>query len=124
MKKCRYCGRENEEAAVACRECGEALDEAPASPMKPEALDPALSPVVVATFNSLPAAKLLADRLEAAGIETYIPEEFAPPVFSAVIPLEQITVRVAAKDYEAAKALAAAHVLGLESEVPGDALSE
>jgi hypothetical protein len=46
-------------------------------------------------------------RLEAAGIEACIPEEYTPQIFWNVIPspLESVTVRVAAKDYEAARAI-------------------
>ena len=50
---------------------------------------------------------MLAGRLAAAGIEAYIPEEYAEQVFSGVVALERLTVRVAAKDYEAAKAIVA-----------------
>jgi hypothetical protein len=51
---------------------------------------------------------LLKSRLEAAGIEACIPEEYTPHIFWNLIPspLESVTVRVAAKDYKAAKALA------------------
>jgi hypothetical protein len=76
--------------------------------------------VVVGTFSSLLEAKLLADRLEAAGIEAYIPEEYAPQVWSAVIPLELMSVRVPAKDYEAAKVIAAEAPCE-PSASPGDA---
>jgi hypothetical protein len=107
MKKCPYCGRENEAAALACVECGKEFEPPPSSETDSQLLDPALSPVVVATFTSLPEASLLVDRLEAAGIEADIPEEYSPQVFSGVIALEQLTVRVAAKDYEAAKRIAA-----------------
>ncbi len=85
---------------------------------EPQLRDPAFSPVVVGTFSSLQEAKLLADRLEAAGIEAEIPEEYAPQVFSAVIPLELMTVRVAAKDYEAARAVAGAAVVPTLAQVP------
>jgi hypothetical protein len=105
MKKCAYCGRDNEDMAVACRECGEEF-EALSDPA-PQLIDPALSPVIVGTFGSLEEANWLAARLEAAGIEAFIPEEFASQVFSAVVPFELVTVRVAAKDYEAAKAIVA-----------------
>ena len=107
MKRCAYCNCENEDSVVACRGCGEALVEG--SPAEPEAslADPALSPVIVATFSSLPQAKMLADRLEASGIEAEIPEEYAPQVFSGIMPMDLVTVRVAAKDYEAAKLVAA-----------------
>lgn len=120
MKKCAYCGRENEEAANTCGECGKSLQELSAPDAEAQLLDTALSPVVVGTFSSLLEAKLLADRLEAAGIEAYIPEEYAPQVFSGVIPLELMSVRVAAKDYEAARAIAA-EAVAVTAEVPPEA---
>jgi hypothetical protein len=103
MQTCRYCGRQNEAEAVVCVGCGEELKSEDPVDTKSALLDPALSPVIVATFTSLAEANLLVDRLEAAGIEADIPEEYSPQIFSAVIALERLTVRVAAKDYEAAK---------------------
>jgi putative signal transducing protein len=103
MKKCPYCGRENEAVALVCVECAKEFESAsPPAEVEPELLDPGLSPVVVATFSSLPEASLLVGRLEAAGIEAHIPEEYSAQIFSAVIALEPLTVRVAAKDYDAA----------------------
>ena len=107
MKKCAYCGRSNEEMALVCSECGKEFESSASAEAQPQRLDPALSPVTVATFSSLVEANLLVDRLEAAGIEADIPEEYSPQIFSAVIALERLTVRVAAKDYEAAKRIAA-----------------
>jgi len=104
MKRCSYCGHENENAAVTCAGCGEAIQ--PVREADPELRDPALSPVVVGTFSSLQEATVLAGRLQAAGIEATVPEEYSEQVFSSVIPLENVTVRVAAKDYEAARAIA------------------
>lgn len=105
MKTCAYCGHQNEDAAVACVECGKRFETPPVAgnPL----LDPSLSPVIVASFSSLQQAQLLVDRLEAGGLEAVIPEEYAPQVFSGVIPLELMTVRVAAKDLEAAKSILA-----------------
>ena len=120
MKKCAYCGRENEEAANTCRECGKSLQELSAPDADAQLLDTALSPAVVATFSSLLEAKLLADRLEAAGIEADIPEEYASQVFSSVMPLELVSVQVAAKDYETARAIAAEPVAVTSAEVPGE----
>ncbi len=107
MKKCAYCGRENKEGAIACSECGEEFETPTSAGPEPQALDPALSPVVVARFSSLQQASLLAGRLAAAGIEALIPEEYSEQIFSGVVGLERITVRVAAKDYEAARAVVA-----------------
>jgi ribosomal protein L40E len=77
----------------------------PAPAVDKQLVDPALSLAIVATFRSVTEAALLVTRLEAAGIEVCTPEEYQ--VFGSVIPLELVTVRVAAKDYEAAKAIAA-----------------
>jgi len=61
--------------------------------------------VIVGTFSTHTQASILAARLELAGIEACIPEQDASHVFSNVSPLVRVTVRVAAKDAEAAKAL-------------------
>lgn len=123
MKKCNYCGRENDDKAIACTECGNEFSASPKSETDQDLRDPALSPVVVATFASLQEASLLAGRLEEAGIEAFVPEEYSEQVFSAVIPLARLTVRVAAKDYEAARAVIVAEG-GEERELatasPGD----
>ena len=59
--------------------------------------------MVVATFGDTVEASLLKDRLELAGIEACIPEELNPSPFGNFQPIAHVTVRVAAKDYEAAK---------------------
>lgn len=103
MKKCSYCGRENALDALTCVECGKALGSAPGSSVPKDLLDPGLSPVVVGTFGSLQEASVLVGRLEAAGIEAWVPEEYGAQVFSGVLGIEPLTVRVAAKDYQAAR---------------------
>jgi len=67
---------------------------------------------MVATFRNVVDAGLFRARLEAAGIEACIPEEYTPQIVWNVTesPVETVTVRVAAKDYEAAKALLADYV--------------
>jgi len=119
MKKCTYCGRENNDASVLCSECGVELVGPPKAESDP-LTDPALTLVIVSTFSSLQEATLLVHRLEASGIEACIPEEYSPQVFSAVIPLERLTVRVAAKDYEAAKAIIAEDAAAEPTPAPGD----
>jgi len=77
------------------------------SDVDPQLTDPSLSLVTLASFKSVEDAGLLRSRLEAAGIEACIPEEFSPHLFLTLSanPIESVTVRVAAKDYEAAKQL-------------------
>jgi len=122
MKKCPYCGRENNDASIVCSECGVELAEPAKVESDRQLTDPDLALVTVATFSSLQEASLLVDRLGAAGLEACIPEEYAPQVFSGIIPLERLTVRVAAKDYEAAKAMIAEDDSGeqVSSDVPQD----
>ena len=107
MNKCPYCAHQNADDAVICLICHTDLTPAPAPDVDPRLTDPALSPVTVATFRSVEDAGMLKSRLEAAGIEACIPEEFSPHLFwmMSLNPIESITVRVAAKDYEAARQL-------------------
>lgn len=106
MKKCSYCGHENRDDVTVCVACQTKLVP-PAPDVDPQLTDPALSLVTLASFKSVEDAGLLKSRLEAAGIEACIPEEFSPHLFLTLSPnpIESVTVRVAAKDYEAAKQL-------------------
>jgi hypothetical protein len=105
MKNCSYCGRENEDAAVVCLECATEFQPKPDPAADAGLTDPALSLVILATFRNVVDAGMLKTRLEAGGIEACIPEELTPQIFwyAVTSPLERVTVRVAAKDYEAAK---------------------
>ena len=118
MKKCAYCGCPNEDAAVGCAECGEQFETSSSPDPEPQSLDPALSPVIVAQFSSLQQASVLAGRLEAAGIQASIPEEYSEQIFSAVVGLERVTVRVAARDYEAAMTVVAQNAEATSTSVP------
>ena len=66
--------------------------------------------MIVGTYRNVIDADIIKSRLEAAGIEACIPEEYTPQIFWYDIPspLERVTVRVAAKDYEAAQEILAA----------------
>jgi hypothetical protein len=109
VKKCSYCAHQNEDDAVACLICHTELTPPSVPEVDPQLIDPALSLVTVASFRCLEDAGLLKSRLEAAGIEACIPEEFSPHIFWTMLshPIECVTVRVAAKDYDAAKQLLA-----------------
>ena len=71
--------------------------------------DPAEALVILKTFDDVPQASLLKDKLEQAGIEACIPEELDTSPFGNFKPLERVTVRVAKKDFEAAR-----EILGAE----------
>src|ERR1051325_1446993 len=105
MKRCSYCGCENEDALTRCRECGTEFSQPEA--VDPQLTDPAESLVVVATFGDVVEASLLKAQLERAGIAACIPEELNPSPFGNFIPMAQVTVQVAAKDYKAAKEILA-----------------
>jgi len=101
MKDCPECGRVNEENASVCIQCGKEFP-TESKVVDPSLEDPAEALVVVAKFANLADANLLKTRLEAEGIEVEVPEEFTPQ-----FPFEHVTVRVAAKDLEAAEKIVA-----------------
>ena len=110
MKECAYCGQQNADEIVACVICGTELlpqKTAELAPqlVDPQLLDPALNLVIVGTYRNVVEATVVKTRLEAAGIEACIPEEYTPQIFWYAVPspLERVTVRVAAKDYETAR---------------------
>jgi hypothetical protein len=107
MKECSYCGHRNNDAATVCEECGTAFPIPEVT--DPKLTDPAESLVILKTFDDVPQASLLKDRLEQAGIEACIPEELDPSPFGNFKPLARVTVRVAQKDVQAAR-----EVLGSE----------
>src|SRR5436190_23639039 len=69
MRKCWYCGRDNEESAVSCSECGRELSPESASEVDPQLQDPELALKIVGTFRTVVDASAVKMRLEAAGIE-------------------------------------------------------
>src|ERR1051325_5952637 len=101
MKECSYCGHQNNDAATVCEECGTAFPVPEVT--DPQLTDPAQSLVILKTFDDVPEATLLKDRLQPAGIEAWIPEDLGPSPFSVVKPLARVTVRVAQKDLQAAR---------------------
>jgi hypothetical protein len=105
LKKCSYCGRENDDTAPRCSECGTELESSNATDGDPHLHDSQLSLVIVGTYLTVVDAAVAKSRLEGAGIEACIPEEYTPQIlwFAIPSPLERVTVRVAAKDYDLAK---------------------
>jgi hypothetical protein len=105
MKNCSYCGAEADDTAAGCSACGTEFRSSTPSEVDPQLTDPDLSLVIVGTYSNVVEAGMVRTRLEGAGIEACIPEEYTPQILWSVIPspLECVTVRVAAKDYQAAK---------------------
>ena len=118
MKKCAYCGRENDEGAVNCSECGtELVQGSPTQPTpEPEPAPPKyrirpLSPeeekldlVTIVTCQTLFDADMVVSELEAAGITALIPDEFAAEAMAyGLNALGYVRVQVSPRDYEAAK---------------------
>jgi hypothetical protein len=133
MKHCAYCGKENDDAAVYCRECGtdgfketasvvQAAESVTSEP-EPVAPDPEsasarlefLTPtprememdlVNLLTCRTLGEADLLVAQLEAASIPAFIPDEFLlQNVGFNLNSYGYVRIQVSPKDYEAAKGL-------------------
>src|SRR6201994_1777608 len=117
MKKCSYCGAEYPDDAVMCpidhTPFESPAEPPPPKPKKPEYHFPPLSSadmqkdfVTLVTCASLPAADIIFGRLQVAGIEASIPDEFTMQVMSGdQNAFGYVRIQVAPKDYEAAKQL-------------------
>jgi hypothetical protein len=74
MKKCSYCGRENPDDAPNCSGCG--LDEFEPQPgAQTQEAEPPDNLVLLTTCGKLFEADLIVSKLQAAGIEAFIPDE-------------------------------------------------
>ena len=123
MKKCSYCGAEYPDDAVMC-----AIDQTPLDrpsappPPEPKRAKPAeydfvplsevnehLDLVTLVQCGTLVAADQVVARLRAAGIETFLPDEFLmQSVGWNFNTFGYVRVQVAPKDYDAARNLLAA----------------
>jgi hypothetical protein len=123
MKVCAYCGKENSDDAVACRECGtqefKGSLAAETSPERTEASAPTpeefptvkleftqptpkqmqMDLVTLLKCRTLVEADLIAAQLESAGIPAFIPDEFL---------MQNVRIQVAPKDFADAKELLSA----------------
>lgn len=125
MKACSYCGRENSDDAVYCRECGTEFEKpkAPTPPTSAPHDEPSgpryeftsLSPVdhqndwaTLLNCETLVEADLVASRLRAAGIPTFIPDQcLMQEIGWNLNTFGYVRVQVPPKHYEAAKNLLA-----------------
>jgi len=121
MKACVYCGRENEDDAVNCIECGtdefksdkrveaETTRNNEFSFGKLSGEDFQKPWVTLVTCRTLPEADLIVCQLEAAGIPTFLPDKFLMQAISWNLnTYGYVRVQVSPKDYEAASELLSA----------------
>ncbi len=126
MKKCAYCGRENDDDAVYWRECGTDGFKTPAFADKPsdsvtpehefasaklEFMTPTPQEMEMDVVNlircrTLGEADLLVAQLESAGIPAFIPDQFLMQNIGFNLnTFGYVRIQVSPKDYEAAKQL-------------------
>ena len=124
MKICAYCGKENDDEAVCCRECGtDGFKESasadkraePAAPepefasaklefLTPTPQEMAMDLVNLIRCRTLGEADLLVAQLETAGIPAFIPDQFLMQnVGFNLNTYGYVRIQVSPKDYEAAK---------------------
>jgi hypothetical protein len=117
MKTCSYCGAEYPDEAAMCT-IDHTPFERPAEPKEPEPKKPEyrFPPISVeerqkdfvtlVTCATLPAADVIVGRLEAAGIETSIPDESLMNVMGGgLAAFGFVRVQIASKDYDSAREL-------------------
>lgn len=110
MKECAYCGRENQDAATRCRECGseEFKTGEPAERPVPK-LDPQEEFVTLISTQMLADADLIVSRLASASIEAFIPDQFLMQnVAFNLNTFGYVRVQVRRKDLEKAEELLSA----------------
>jgi ribosomal protein L40E len=116
MKECAYCGGKNDDDAVHCSGCGteEFKTDAPAKPLKQDEREEL---VTVFSCQRLTDADIVVGRLEAADIETFVPDEFLMQTIGFNLnTYGYVRVQVRRKDYASAKELCA--VAGTPGETP------
>lgn len=125
MKKCVYCGRDNEDSVLNCRECGTVFnpsqtDSSPEKAPEPEfveklefatptAQEMQMDFVTLLRCRTLVDADMLASQLESAGIPTFIPDQFLMQNIAWNLnTFGYVRLQVSPKDFSAAKELLSA----------------
>ena len=106
MKTCAYCGRENEEAALACAGCGTDEFKDPSAGALPPA-DAGRAWVTVRMCANLAEADSFAGQLRAEGLAVFIPDQYLLQNASFGAAYGSVRLQVAAKDLTAARELLA-----------------
>ena len=137
MKICKYCGRENDDEAVHCSECGTQEFKTPAGKTAPPELPDTLPEsagsnaqfreltpeemkmdfVTLMTCRTVLEADMIVGQLGSAGIPAFIPDEFLSQAVSWNLnTYDYVRVQVSPKDYESAKEFLLASPEGAEQE--------
>ena len=102
MKECSYCGRDNADEALHCRECGTEFE----LPKTDDAgLHDAVKTVTIRLFASHEAAAIAAANLEAHGIRCWMSSDDCGGMYPKMTAATGVRLRVDAEDAPAATAL-------------------
>jgi hypothetical protein len=123
MKLCAYCGHENDETALQCRECGTeefkdsnatsatgdgAGQQSHFADLAPREMQNDL--VTLLRCRTLLEADLIVSQLEAAGILAFVPDQFLMQLTAFENTFGFVRVQVSPQSYDAAKELLSARV--------------
>jgi hypothetical protein len=107
VKGCAYCGQSNDDAAVFCPGCGTEFSAVAPDESLPK-LDKQEELVTLVATQRLPDADVIVGRLEVAGIEAFIPDEFLMQTIGFNLnTYGYVRVQVRRRDFENAKELLA-----------------
>ncbi len=125
MKKCSYCGRENTDEALHCKECGTEFERD--SESDNSGLHDEVKTVTIRTFTSHDTANIARSNLEAHGIQCWINSDDGSGAMPYLTAPGGVRLLVRASDVEAATALLNAEASNQgdkEAGVPSDATPE
>jgi hypothetical protein len=118
MKTCSYCGRENTDEALHCKECGTEFErEVMDSESDNKGLHDEVKTVTIRTFTSHDAANIARSNLEAHGIECWVNADDCSGWYTNLTAPGGVRLSVRDSDVEAAIAL-------LNAETPNQSDSE
>jgi hypothetical protein len=128
MKKCSYCGRENTDEGLHCKECGTQFErEVVDSESSNKDIHDEVKTVTIRTFTSHDAANIARSNLEAHGIECWVNADDCGGWYTNLTAPGGVRLSVRASDAEAAMALLNAEISNprdSEANVPSDVTPE
>ena len=130
MKKCSYCGRDNTDEALHCKECGTEFErEVMDSESGNSGLHDEVKTVTIRTFSSHEAAQLAASNLEAHDIKCWVNADDCGGMYPNLTAAGGVRLSVGTSEAEAAIALlnaqvSSAEINQIETEAVASALPE